>query len=193
MVCPAAKEIAVSTMTIVVALLVSTQSGLTPRVVQQLRDDVSRIYADAKVHIQWEERTVEGAVTITLLRSLPLIPGCESAFGCSILESEARTPPVALIASRAIWEHERPRPLLRGRLLAFVVAHELGHLIGLPHGTQRGIMHPATGWLPRGEWSPEEHLALAALLNPTDPNADQRAHVEAPVIVRNADVTRIER
>jgi hypothetical protein len=184
----------VSFATILVALLVSTDSGLTPTTIQRLRSDVNRIYAEAKVQIQWEERARAGAVTITLMRSLPAIAGCELAFGCSVVEAGAKTPPVAFIASRAIWEHEGPRPLLRGRMLAYVVAHELGHLIGLPHGTHRGIMYRNTAWLPKVAWSTEEQRALAAILTPTHPNADEQvARVGLPAFIGNATDTRAER
>jgi len=174
----------------IVVLLVSTQTGLTPAKVQQLRDDVSRIYGEANVSIQWEERAVLNSVTVTLVRSLPPMPGCESAFGCSILDSTATTPPVAFIASQAIWDYERPRPLLRGRLLAYTVAHELGHLIGLPHDAARGIMYRTTAWLPHARWSQAEKLAMAAILKPA--NAPATADLSMPAIALKTDVTRAE-
>ena len=182
-----------SFVSIMVALLVSSQSGLTPAAVQQLREDVSRIYADAKVQIDWVEHAGPGAVTITIVRSLPPIPGCESAFGCSIIESRGATPPVAFIASRAIWDHEVPRPLLRGRLLGYVVAHELGHLLGLPHGNARGIMYHNTSWLPHVRWAPAEQLALRAILDQGDvPAGAHVPEVVVPTFVLNADRSRTE-
>lgn len=181
-----------SSLTMIVVLLVSTQTGVTPAKIQQLRADVSRIYAEANVRIHWEERAVPNALTVTLVRSLPPMPGCASAFGCSIIDPTATVPPVAFVASRAIWDYEQPRPLLRGRLLAYTVAHELGHLIGLPHNAERGIMYRNTASLPHARWSQADKLAMAVILQPTDARANTDARV--PSIARNTDaeVTRIE-
>jgi hypothetical protein len=73
-------------------------------------------------------------------------------------------PSVAYIASEAIGRQESANPQLRRRMLGYVVAHELGHLIGLPHDNDRGIMHRNTQWLPNVNWTPRERSALAALL-----------------------------
>jgi hypothetical protein len=151
--------------TIAVALLVSTQTGTSQTVVDQLRDEVARIYATADIAIRWVDPSEPQTLTITLVRDIPPIRGCESAFGCTV-HVVGTTPPTAFIATRAIWNYERPRPLLRGRLLAYVVAHELGHLIGLPHSDERGLMFKNTQWLPYIRWTLKEKTRLAALLMP---------------------------
>lgn len=150
--------------TIIVTLLASTQSGLTPATVHQLRQQIAAIYGDAGVKIQWAEKPMTGAVVVSIVRALPPISGCESAFGCSVIDRLGTTPPVAYIASEAIRQEELRNPFLRRRMLAYVAAHEVGHLIGLEHTHERGIMHRNSEWLPNVTWTPAERIALSTIL-----------------------------
>jgi hypothetical protein len=156
--------------TLLVCLLVSTNTGESQTAVRHLKEEVSRIYEQADLTIRWVDSSDPQRLTIILLPAIPPIRGCESAFGCSVREL-GKTPPTAFVATQAIWNYERPRPLLRGRLLAFVVAHELGHLIGLPHGDEPGLMFRNTGWFPHVRWTLKEKASLAAFFTPATPAA----------------------
>jgi hypothetical protein len=68
------------------------------------------------------------------------------------------------VASEAIEREERRNPFLRRRMMAQVIAHELGHLVGLTHTDGRGIMHRSSEWLPHVTWTPAEESALKMAL-----------------------------
>jgi len=154
--------------TLIVSLLVSTNTGESQTAIRQLKEEVSRIYEQADLTISWVDSSQPQTLTITLLPAIPSIRGCESAFGCSVREVGTTTP-TAFVATQAIWNYERPRPLWRGRLLAFVVAHELGHLMGLTHGNEPGLMFRNTGWSPLVRWTLTEKASLAAFITHTTP------------------------
>ena len=49
-------------------------------------------------------------------------------------------------------------------MLAYVVAHEIGHLMGLQHNNDRGIMHRNSEWLPNVQWTKAERSALTRVV-----------------------------
>ncbi len=153
-----------ASLSLLVALVISTQSGVTPAAVHDLQQQVVRLYADAGVRIIWIDKPLPGAALVTIVPAIPGIPGCESAFGCSVVDARNESASVAYIASGTIWQHELRNPLLRHRMLAYVVAHEIGHLMGLPHSNDRGIMHRNSEWLPNVQWTMAERSALTQVL-----------------------------
>ncbi len=153
-------------LSVIVALLIGSHTGLSASAVDRLKRDVAAIYAAADVEVRWTEEAAAGAVPVRVVAAMPAIEGCESAFGCAVAESGSASsrPSVAFVASGAVWDYERPRPLLRGKLLGYVVAHEIGHLLGLGHSRERGLMYRELYWLSRARWTREDRAALSSRL-----------------------------
>jgi hypothetical protein len=172
----------VTTLTLLVTLLVSTQSGMTTAGISKLQREVAAIYAGAGVRVEWVDASVQGALTVTIVRTLPPIDACESALGCTVHDPRNKTPPRAYVATEAIRIEEERHTPVRRQLLGFVVGHEIGHLLDLPHTRSRGLMFRNTYWLPDVRWTKEDRLnvqhacdALVVATNSREPVGQQRA------------------
>ena len=161
-----------SSLAIVIALIVSIQSGLTPSGEEELKRDVGNLYAEAGIDVKWIRTPVPGALLVTVVRALPAFPGCESAFGCTVVDRTNAIAGVAYIAAEPIWQHELINPLLRRRMMTYIAAHEIGHLMGLPHANEGGIMHRNIELLPNVQWTAAERSALTRMLTPIPRRAD---------------------
>ena len=157
---------------IVIALIVSIQSGLTASGEEELKRGVANLYAEAGIGVKWIHTPVPGSLLVTVVRALPAFPGCESAFGCTVVDRTNAIPGVAYIAAETVWKHELANPLIRRRMMTYITAHEIGHLMGLPHGNQGGIMHRNIELLPHVQWTEAERSALAQILTPVRRLAD---------------------
>ena len=149
---------------IIVSLFVSTQAGVTPSAIRDLQTQVAAIYANAGVDIEWAKTTKPGALQVNVLPVLPPIAGCELAFGCSVIDSRNVNPSVAYIASATILQYRLANPRVSGQMLAYVTVHEVGHLLGLQHSNDRGIMHRNIDWLLAPGWAGSDKSALSQKL-----------------------------
>src|SRR3954463_1400280 len=106
-----------SLVTLVVCLLISTQSHVTPATIQDLQQQVTAIYADVGVDVKWTHTPQPGAFLLNVLPVMPPILGCELGFGCAAIDRRNVHPFIGYIASDTILQYELRNRLLRGKML----------------------------------------------------------------------------
>jgi len=110
-------------------------------ILEQSRDDVTRIFAGAGLAVRWTESAPRFTVQI-----VPQVLGFDRAsshvMGVALRRA---SPSMAQVFFKQVQEFARAYHVDLGTMLAYVIAHEIGHLL-LP-----GYGHSPTG-LMRAEW-----------------------------------------
>jgi hypothetical protein len=135
----------------IICLEMANDAEVPAAILKKSQNEVARIFAAAGLAVEWTQ--TGPSFTIQMVASTPVYPGT--------------APPVMGVASRTprgatakIFFHQVEDLALRshvdvGRLLAYVVAHEIGHLL-LPR-----MPHSLTGVM-KADWDPDTVREAAA-------------------------------
>jgi hypothetical protein len=129
-------------------------SGAPAAVVRQAQEEVTRVYANIDVSVEWSEASVASAERSDIIRIvlLPYETGDLRRRQNEVMGAAMRTEAgnaIAYVYYRRVQAQANRYQVSVGSVLACAIAHELGHLL-LP-----GTAHASTG-LMRACWSRDE-------------------------------------
>ena len=122
-------------------LRLKSEAPVPAHLLEQSRADVARIFADAGLAVRWTEIAPRFTVRI-VARVLGFDRAASPAMGAVVRTADGSTVQVFF---KQVQDFARAYDVDLGMMLAYVIAHEIGHLL-LP-----GTAHSSTG-LMQAEW-----------------------------------------
>jgi len=128
---------------IAVVLQLSNLSGAPESLVSRAQAEVVRVYAAAGVSVQWMSPESAGDVRPIRVVLLPVEAGDVRRLSGTVMGVAAKTPRgngAAYVYYRRVEEQAALHEVPLERVLACVIAHELGHLLGTHGHSPTGVM-----------------------------------------------------
>ena len=122
-------------------LQMDNDAGVPAAILEKSQDEVVRIFADAGLGIEWTETGPRFSVQI-VASAFGYAPASSSVMGVALRKPDGAT---AQIFFKQVQDFARVYHVEVSTLLAYVIAHEIGHLL-LPR-----TPHSATG-LMKADW-----------------------------------------
>jgi hypothetical protein len=126
------------------AIVVSVfdQVGVSPEILTNAKNHVTRIYGDVGVDVLWTDQTAKDAAGRFVIRLMIRRIGSRPRMMGNALGDSRGTEGTAFVYRDRVLDVARARNLDVGTLLAYAMAHEMGHLL-LPYPSHAvtGIMH----------------------------------------------------
>jgi hypothetical protein len=127
-----------------VAVLAYNQAGVSADALARAKTEVARIYGEAGIDVIWLDPASAGAVrsfTIQLLIRSRAVGASGSVMGTALGDAHETGGSAFVFLDRVLRSaHEREQDV--ARVLAYAMAHEMGHLL-LPAHAPSGIMRAA--------------------------------------------------
>jgi hypothetical protein len=127
---------------IAVVLQLSNLSGAPASIVASAQTEVVRVYAAAGVSVEWAQAPTGNARAIHVVL-LPLESGNLRRIADTVMGAAVWTPlgnGVAYVYYRRVETHAALHHAPPERVLAYAMAHELGHLLGPGGHSSSGVM-----------------------------------------------------
>ena len=127
---------------IAVVLQLSNLSAAPTSIVSRAQAEVVRIYAAAGVAVEWAPSLTDEVRSIHVVL-LPLESGHLRRIGDTVMGAAVWTPlgnGVAYVYYRRVEDHAAQHNAPPERVLAYAMAHELGHLLGTRGHSSSGVM-----------------------------------------------------
>ena len=126
-----------------IRLQMDDDAGVPVAILKKSQDEVARIFADAGLGVEWTESETAPNITVRIVTSALAYAGrSSSVMGVALRKPSGGT---AQIFLKQVQDFARTYDGDMSILLAYVIAHEIGHLL-LPR-----MPHSPTG-LMKGDW-----------------------------------------
>ena len=114
-------------------------AGLSDAYMNDTKKSTARFFADAGISISWNEVVLDRTLNVLLTDVASSKVSCRTrkggdAFGCGFVDEQSHRGSLAYLFIKIIDKAESDAGMpLSGVLLPRFIAHEIGHLLGLPH------------------------------------------------------------